>query len=58
MFVEVEQEFQPLPFAGEGLRAVAAVNGSVERIVSFVGVGLLMLIVGYVSPMPPARPVP
>jgi uncharacterized membrane protein len=29
--------------------------GSVERIVSFVGVGLLMLIVGYFSPLPPAR---
>jgi len=28
--------------------------GSVERIVSFVGVGLLMLIVGYLSPLPPA----
>jgi uncharacterized membrane protein len=29
--------------------------GSVERIVSFIGVGGLMLIVGYFSPMPPAR---
>jgi uncharacterized membrane protein len=29
--------------------------GSVERIVSFVGVGLLMLVVGYFSPLPPAR---
>jgi len=29
--------------------------GSVERIVSFVGVGLLMLVVGYVSPLPPAQ---
>jgi uncharacterized membrane protein len=28
--------------------------GSVERIVSFVGMGLLMLVVGYVSPLPPA----
>jgi uncharacterized membrane protein len=28
--------------------------GSVERIVSFVGVGLLMLIVGFWSPIPPA----
>jgi uncharacterized membrane protein len=27
----------------------------VERIVSFVGVGLLMLVVGYVSPLPPAE---
>jgi uncharacterized membrane protein len=29
--------------------------GSIERIVSFVGVGLLMLIVGYFSPLPPAE---
>jgi uncharacterized membrane protein len=28
--------------------------GSIERIVSFVGVGLLMLLVGYWSPLPPA----
>ena len=28
--------------------------GSIERIVSFVGVGVLMLIVGYLSPLPPA----
>jgi uncharacterized membrane protein len=27
--------------------------GSIERIVSFVGVGLLMLLVGYFSPLPP-----
>ncbi len=29
--------------------------GSIERIVSFVGVGLLMLVVGYFSPLPPAE---
>jgi uncharacterized membrane protein len=29
--------------------------GSVERIISFVGVGLLMLVVGYFSPLPPDR---
>jgi uncharacterized membrane protein len=27
--------------------------GSIERIVSFVGVGLLMLVLGYFSPLPP-----
>jgi uncharacterized membrane protein len=32
-------------------------TGSVERIVSFVGVGLLMLVVGYYSPLPPAKDV-
>jgi hypothetical protein len=29
--------------------------GSIERIVSFVGVGILMLVVGYFSPLPPAH---
>lgn len=29
--------------------------GSIERIVSFCGVGMLMLIVGYLSPLPPAE---
>ena len=29
--------------------------GTIERIVSFVGVGLLMLVLGYFSPLPPAR---
>ena len=27
--------------------------GTVERIVSFIGVGLLMLLIGYISPVPP-----
>jgi uncharacterized membrane protein len=31
----------------------------VERIVSFIGVGLLMLVIGYLSPVPPrARELP
>ena len=28
--------------------------GGIERIVSFIGVGVLMLVIGYVSPVPPA----
>jgi uncharacterized membrane protein len=32
--------------------------GSIERIVSFVGVGLLMLVIGYFSPLPPAHQEP
>jgi uncharacterized membrane protein len=32
--------------------------GTLERIVSFVGVGLLMLLIGYLSPVPPRAPVP
>ena len=30
--------------------------GTLERIVSFVGVGLLMLLIGYLSPVPPRAP--
>ncbi|MFS2127031.1 DUF2339 domain-containing protein, partial [Pseudomonas sp. Pseusp97] len=35
-----------------------ASGGSLERIISFIGVGVLMLIVGYFAPLPPRRPVP
>ena len=30
--------------------------GTVERIVSFIGVGLLLLLIGYLAPVPPRRP--
>ena len=36
---------------------LSGANG-VERIVSFIGVGLLMLIIGYVAPVPPNRNLP
>ena len=48
--------------AGAALLAIVVVKlflvdlsriGSIERIVSFVGVGLLMLVLGYFSPLPP-----
>ena len=48
--------------AGAGLMAAVVVKlfaidlasvGTVERIVSFIGVGVLMLVVGYFSPVPP-----
>jgi LPXTG-motif cell wall-anchored protein len=32
-----------------------AQTGTVTRIVSFIGVGLLMLLIGYVAPVPPVR---
>ena len=31
--------------------------GGVERIVSFMGVGVLLLIIGYMAPVPPRREV-
>ena len=54
---------RPLWLAGAGLMAMVVAKlffvdlsnvGGIERIVSFIGVGLLMLVVGYVSPVPPA----
>ena len=30
--------------------------GGTERIVSFIGVGLLLLLIGYLAPVPPRRP--
>ncbi|MBB4863042.1 putative membrane protein [Pseudomonas nitritireducens] len=35
-----------------------ASGGSLERIISFIGVGVLMLIVGYFAPLPPRRLAP
>jgi len=29
-------------------------QGTIERIVSFLGVGLLLLVIGYLAPVPPA----
>lgn len=54
---------RPLWIAGAGLMAIVVGKlffvdlsnvGGIERIVSFIGVGLLMLVVGYFSPVPPA----
>jgi uncharacterized membrane protein len=53
---------RPIWLTGAGLMAAVVVKlffidlsnvGGVERIVSFMGVGLLMLVIGYVSPVPP-----
>jgi uncharacterized membrane protein len=55
---------RPLWLVGAGLMAAAVAKlffvdlsnvGGIERIVSFIGVGLLMLVVGYFSPVPPAK---
>jgi uncharacterized membrane protein len=49
--------------AGSGLLAIVVIKlflvdlsriGSIERIISFVSVGVLMLVLGYFSPLPPA----
>jgi uncharacterized membrane protein len=55
---------KPLWFVGGGLLVLVvlklflielASSGTMARIVSFVAVGLLMLLIGYVAPMPPRR---
>ncbi len=54
---------RPFWLAGAGLMVAVVVklflvdlsnSGTVERIVSFMGVGLLMLVIGYFAPLPPA----
>lgn len=63
MFVATRLRLRSLWLAGAGLMGVVVVKlffidlsnvGGVERIVSFIGVGLLMLVIGYVSPVPPS----
>jgi uncharacterized membrane protein len=63
MVTATKIRLRPLWLAGAGLMAIVVAKlffvdlsnvGGIERIVSFIGVGLLMLVVGYFSPVPPA----
>jgi uncharacterized membrane protein len=65
MLIATRRGVRPLWLTGAGLMAVVVVKlffidlsnvGGIERIVSFIGVGLLMLVIGYISPVPPANP--
>ena len=62
MLVARRRATRGLWFVGAGLMAAVVAKlflidrsniGGVERIVSFIGVGLLMLIIGCVAPLPP-----
>jgi len=62
MVLATRRALRPLWVIGAGLMGVVVAKlflidlsgiGTVERIVSFIGVGLLMLLVGYLSPVPP-----
>lgn len=62
MTVAAQRALRPLWMAGAALMGLVVAKlfivdlsgvGTVERIVSFMVVGLLMLLVGYLSPMPP-----
>ncbi len=63
MLAATRRGSRPVWITGAALLAVTIVKlfvidlarvGTVERIVSFVGVGLLTLVIGYFSPLPPA----
>jgi uncharacterized membrane protein len=65
MVAATRRGLRPAWLAGAGLMAVVVVKlflvdlsniGTVQRIVSFIGVGVLMLVVGYFSPVPPRAP--
>ena len=62
MLFATRKSDRPVWFAGAALLAAVIAKlffvdlssvGSIERIVSFVGVGVLMLVIGYYSPLPP-----
>lgn len=64
MVVATRNKLRPLWILGAALVGVVVVKlfivdlehvGGIERIVSFIGVGLLMLVVGYFAPVPPRR---
>jgi uncharacterized membrane protein len=62
MLFATRRSDRPVWFAGAALLATVIAKlffvdlssvGSIERIVSFVGVGVMMLVIGYYSPLPP-----
>jgi uncharacterized membrane protein len=62
MLVASRRHMRPAWIAGAGLLVAVVIKlffvdlssiGSIPRIISFLGVGLLMLIIGYFSPLPP-----
>lgn len=64
MYLATRKTSRSLWIAGASLLAVVVVklfaidlsnSGSIERIVTFLAVGLLLVVVGYVSPVPPRR---
>jgi uncharacterized membrane protein len=67
MVLATRRALRPLWVVGAALMGIVVAKlflvdlsgiGTVERIVSFIGVGLLMLLVGYLSPVPPREVAP
>ncbi len=65
MLIAIRMRFRYLWLIGAALLGVVVVKlfavdlsntGTIARIVSFVGVGVLLLIIGYVAPVPPRAP--
>lgn len=65
MFGAQRRGWRPMWLLGAGLLAVVVLKlllvdlagtGTVARIVSFMGVGALLLVIGYVAPVPPGEP--
>ena len=64
MLIATSRSRRPLWLVGAGLMAVVVGKlflidlsnvGTIARIVSFLGVGVLMLVIGYLAPVPPKR---
>jgi len=64
MVVATRRRLRVLWVCGAGLMVVVVAKlffvelakvGGVERIVSFIAVGVLMLVIGYLAPLPPAK---
>jgi uncharacterized membrane protein len=62
MFISTRKAVRPLWITGAALLSVVVVKlflvdlsstGTIARIVSFVGVGILLLVIGYLAPVPP-----
>ncbi len=62
MWMATRKRYRKLWYVGAGLLAVVVVklflvdladSGAITRIVSFMTVGILMLVIGYISPIPP-----
>lgn len=65
MIIATRRAGRPLWFTGAGLLAVTVIKlflfdlshlGGIARIVSFIGIGIMLLLIGYFSPLPPKRP--
>jgi uncharacterized membrane protein len=66
MFFAGRRRSRPIWMVGAGLLGIVVLKlfandlgnaGTVARIVSFIGVGVLMLLIGFLSPVPPREPV-